>query len=574
MKGRRVLLGAAVVFVAAAALVAATGGVRVVLSGVRVSARSPIPFIGASAVATASWWWLARHGRRADLEAAWGWIEHRGAAIILSFSAMSALIAAVWATHSPSGSDPSGYLSEAAMLASGHLAAPDTLASLPGWPADPWLSTPLGWRPALTPGFQVPTYAIGLPLLMAVPHLVAGTWGACLIVAVSAGVAVWATGQTALRIGSPASGAIAAAALASMPVFLYQSVQPMSDVPVTAAWMATWALLTRDGRATLGAGLACAVAVLVRPNLAPLAIVPAFVVAMSARTRRDMAAFAVPVALAGVAIALVQWGWYGSPLRSGYGTASALFDIGNIGANLSRYGGWVMTSWPLVLLAPFGAFAVRRHRATWPLVVFAAGVVASYLVYAVFEEWWYLRFVLPALAVAAVLVAAALAAIFSRAPVVWRAPAMAVLVVALVATGVGTARSRGAFRLAGDEQRIVGLGAHFSGAMPSDAVIVAGEQSGAMRYLTARSIVRWDLSTPQRMSSALDALAAAGRPVWIILDSWEEPLVRERLPSSPVGMLDWPPAVEAGDIKKTRAWRLSDRQAFISGAPIDTVRLR
>ena len=44
-------------------------------------------------------------------------------------------------------------------------------------------------------------------------------------------MAVWATGMLA----GGAAGVVAATLLAFTPVFLYQSIQPMSDVPVTAA---------------------------------------------------------------------------------------------------------------------------------------------------------------------------------------------------------------------------------------------------------------------------------------------------------------------------------------------------
>ena len=65
---------------------------------------------------------------------------------------------------------------------------------------------------------------------------------------------------------------LAAILLAFTPVFLFQSIQPMSDVPVTAVWMLCFAWIQAGGRYDTVAGLACAMAVLIRPNLAPLAI--------------------------------------------------------------------------------------------------------------------------------------------------------------------------------------------------------------------------------------------------------------------------------------------------------------
>src|SRR4030095_9597229 len=65
-----------------------------------------------------------------------------------------------------------------------------------------------------------------------------------------------------------ATGACSAVLVACSPIVLYQSVQPMSDVPAAAAWMA--ALVSTSPRA---AGLWASMAILIRPNLALLVLV-------------------------------------------------------------------------------------------------------------------------------------------------------------------------------------------------------------------------------------------------------------------------------------------------------------
>ena len=111
---------------------------------------------------------------------------------------------------------------------------------------------------------------------MALPHAVAGTTGAVLVVVLSAGVAVWATGALAGRLGGGVAALIAATLVATSPTFLYHAFQPMSDVPVTAAWIVCWLQVARAAPAS--GGLAAAVAALIRPNLAPLAAVPWLVI--------------------------------------------------------------------------------------------------------------------------------------------------------------------------------------------------------------------------------------------------------------------------------------------------------
>ena len=248
---------------------------------------------------------------------------------------------------------------------------------------------------------------------MAIPHAIAGVTGASAIVIVSTAIAVWATAMLAMQLAGGGAGIIAAALLALTPVFLHQSIQPMSDVPVTAAWMLCFVVAASEPQHLVRESI-CALAVLIRPNLAPLAIVPLWLAA-------NRMAFAIPVAIAGAGLAVMQWLWYGSPLRSGYGSAEQLFAVANIAANASRYFGWVIAAAPLMLLSVLGVTRLKGSRFVQGLLAFAALVIGAYLVYAVFDDWSYLRFLLPALAVFAILAAVGLLPIIDRAPAEFRA---------------------------------------------------------------------------------------------------------------------------------------------------------
>ncbi len=569
---RRSLLSIAAVLAAIAVLLAVSGGVRATVGGLRISARSPVAAAIAALTAAALWWLLARRARAvdADLDFAWSAIDRHSAWLVVAFALISASVATIFATNSASGADASGYLSQAALLASGRLFYPDELSL--GAAIDPWITSPLGWRPTIYPGLQAPTYPPGLPLLMAFTGPVLG---ASLLVALSSGVAVWATGALATRLAGGLAGVLAAILIATSPVFLFQSLQPMSDVPVTAAWMLTWVLLLKPGggsrEAGVGAvlaGIACAMAVLIRPNLAPLAAVPLFVIGQNLRR---LVAFSLPVALAGAVLLWLQWRWYGSPWRSGYGTADELFAIGNIGANASRYLAWLITTSPGLLMALGGFALLWRHTATKVLAAFAVLVVTAYLVYAVFDVWSYLRFLLPALAVSAVFASAAIAAGLHRLPTRLRLIAVLAVALGLTAHGVSQARALDTFRLA-DQQHRVSRVAGFVAALPTDAVIVAGEQSGSLRYYTGRSILRWDAASADALSTAIAAVTAAGRPVVVALDAWEHEPFRARHGGVAAVTLEWPPAFEAGTSHRTRVWRLGDREKFLRGEVLVTER--
>jgi hypothetical protein len=289
---RQTLLFIAVVLAATATVLAVSGGFRTTVGGLRISMRSPLPIAILSVILFAIWYVTARREASVarDLDCAWAGLN-RHSTFVAATALAAVVMTGVFATSSAAGADASGYISEAWMLGSGRLFQADELADVRRG-NDPYLTSPLGWRPS-GEDRQAPTYPPGLPALMAIPHAIAGVTGASALVILSAGIAIFATGRLAFLLGGNIAAVIAAAFIAFTPVFIYQSIQPMSDVPVTAAWMLCFVMLGRGGSADLFAGLACGLAVLIRPNLAPLAIVPLFIARRRVR-------FAIPVAIAGV----------------------------------------------------------------------------------------------------------------------------------------------------------------------------------------------------------------------------------------------------------------------------------
>ena len=212
-----------------------------------------------------------------------------------------------------------------------------------------------------------------------------------------------------------------------------------------------------------------------------------------------------------------------------------------------------------------------RHTATKALAAFAVLVVTAYLFYAVFDVWSYLRFLLPALAVSAVFASAAIAAGLQRLPTRLRLIAVLAVALGLLAHGVSQARALDTFRLADQQHRVFRV-AEFVAALPTGAVIVAGEQSGSLRYYTGRSILRWDAASADALSTAIAAVTAAGRPVVVALDAWEHEPFRARHGGVEAVTLEWPPAFEAGTSHRTRVWRLGDREKFLRGEVLVTER--
>ena len=142
------------------------------------------------------------------------------------------------------GADSAGYLAQAARWRDGQLHVPLPLA-IPGI-ADPWVQSGLGLRPVAAGDATVPTYPPGLPWLEAVALRLGGEFAAVRglpwLAAMVGLVAAWLIAVP--RTGYPGA-ALVVTSLATLPPFLYQALQPMSDVPALAAWLLALALASR-----------------------------------------------------------------------------------------------------------------------------------------------------------------------------------------------------------------------------------------------------------------------------------------------------------------------------------------
>jgi hypothetical protein len=201
-----------------------------------------------------------------------------------------------------------------------------------GWPFSEWTLSPLGYRPGLEPHTIVPTYSPGLPLLMAAAIAVLGSSGPFVVVPLLGGLGVLLTFLVGTRLFGRGVGFVASAWLAASPAFLFQLMWPMSDVPALTGW--TLALLFALLEPPFATGLAAGCAVLIRPNLAPLAV-PLLLLSIRPVEwdRRSLVAWSRRAVAAGagllpavLAVALFYDHLFGSPLRSGYGSASSIYD--------------------------------------------------------------------------------------------------------------------------------------------------------------------------------------------------------------------------------------------------------
>jgi hypothetical protein len=522
-------------------------------------------------------------GRAAFLDAAssiWTFVDGHALAIATVVAAATAGVGVGYGTYSASGSDASGYISEAQLLSSARLTADEPLARQVVWPNATWAFAPLGYRPGSAAGELVPTYPAGLPLSIAPVRLLENELAAYLVVPFLGAFAVLCSYALGARLHSRPAGIAAAALLSTSPVFLFQLVQPMSDVAVTAWWaLALVFALSAVPGSPLAAGAAAGMAVLTRPNLLPLAAIVALSVVNWPRgrhdrrlRRRNVIAFAVGIAPALGVFVFLQWRLYGSPFLSGYGSAGELFAADNIAPNISRYAERIVHGERAALgLATFAALLllVRRGRGEdgpslkRPLVMptLAAGMVAVlYMPYAVFAEWSYLRFLLPAFPLLFVLLGALLVNASLRLPQPIRGLVFVAALTIACSLNVVLAGHEQAFNLRRYESRYRMAGNYLKAALPPDAIIVAVQESGSARYYVDVPILRWDLLDVD-LDTALAAARAIGRHPVLLVEDWETPDLRMKFPTSANARLDWPARAEFGDETRVRLFDPIDRGA-------------
>ncbi len=304
-----------------------------------------------------------------------------------------------WNTRVGGGADSYGYVSQADLWLKGTLAIPQPWVSQVPWPSAGRTFAPFGYRPrGVRDGEEivadhttiVPAYSPGLPMLMALAKSLAGHCQIFSVVPLSAGVLVLATFGIGRRLGSSAAGLLAAWFVATSPTVLMMVVQPMSDVPVAAAWaVALWCLLRNTVGSTFAAGVAAGLAVLIRPNMAPMtAIAVPGLAVMAWRARGDerrRSIYRTGAYVAGLASLLVPWAW-GPPNRD------RVWILGLFAAPTAfvwiqyffygQFDAWwhlrfLLTAWPAILLgtAMVMTWPARAGRRGWATAALVAGLI-------------------------------------------------------------------------------------------------------------------------------------------------------------------------------------------------------
>jgi hypothetical protein len=475
-------------------------------------------------------------------------------------------------TFAVGGSDSSCYALMAQAFASGETQPTSPLARDAPWPDAQRTLAPGGFIPSpVRRDAASPICAPGMAVLMAPLAILFGRDAIFWLVPLSGGVLVWSAFAMTRRLAGTVAGATAAILTATSPIVLFQVVQPMNDVLAAALWMAALALVIDRRPGFSIAGLLVGLAILVRPNLAPLALV---IVAAPFLLKWPRPVRAIAIMMAAALPGAITMLWlnrrlYGSVMASGYGDATQLFSAANITHNLANFGGALLETQylvPLIGLAAPAMFADDRRRIAVLLLSGAVTVALIYSLYQPYPEWWYLRFLMPALVLLLILASAVGVSLASRARMGGLVPLVAVMLALL---GTRAAGERQAFELHRLEGRYRDTAALVSDELPDNAVLITVWQSGGVRFHANREAVMWDALDPAWLDRAIGWLQAHGRQPYLLFERREEPEFRRRFRGhAGYGALDWPPRFDLD--RQIRIYDPADRERFLAGEKYPT----
>jgi hypothetical protein len=582
---RRLALAAAVFGAVWTAALVLFGGFDVTVAGVGVTSHSPLrPFLWASLAFAL---FAAVNGLQATADQL-----RRFAARIDPRLVVAALV--IWTvgnalargTTVGLGADAYGYVSQADLWAEGTVRQPQPWVEQVPWPNAGWTFSPLGYRPDESRGRAelVPTYSPGLPMLMALAKRIAGHCAMFWIVPLSGGLLVWATYALGRRFGSPGAGLIGAWLVATSPAVLLGLMRPMTDVPVAAVWAAAFVVVLAPGLGwSFLAGALAGLAVLIRPNLLPLAaILGGWILvrmprdAPAGRTAKaaSLAAFAAGLAPGLIVTAAVFNTLYGSPFVSGYGTLAQQVAWPNVVRNFRNYSAWLIDSQSFLVLAGIAALfvPVRRlwpgvtdRRVFWITGLFSVALWAQFCLYLVFEDWGYLRFLLPFWPLVMLgMGSVAMAGLRSERalPVL----AAAWLVLGLGVRGREVAAARGVFDQWPGDSDYAGAARAVEAVTDPNSVVLALLHSGTVRYYGGRVTMRYDILDREWLDRAVAWLTARGVHVYALLDqavidnhASEVEYFRQRFSGQQtVGRLSAPPVLTYQGTRPIFLYALSD----------------
>jgi hypothetical protein len=184
------------------------------------------------------------------------------------------------------------------------------------------------------------------------------------------------------------------------------------------------------------------------------------------------------------------------------------------------------------------------------LLAYIAVVFGCYLFYIPFDDWWYLRFVIPAMPAMFVLSVDAIRQCAGR----WGARVHAIAASVFIALSLAHAIVYGLehtiFEIGEGEQKYADVGRYLARTLPPGTVVISGLHGGSIRLYANLRTLRVDLLDGAWLDRAIDYLKSEGPSPYIVLEGSEVQNFRRRFASQKaVALVDRPAvAVHSRDV--------------------------
>jgi len=191
---------------------------------------------------------------------------------------------------------------------------------------------------------------------------------------------------------------------------------------------------------------------------------------------------------------------------------------------------------PIIIAAP--AVLVLARARPRPVAVLASWALAYVGFYSAYrwthEDWWFLRFLLPAVPALIVSGLLAVAACFETLrrsmPGLLMSTMAALLVMASLGAEATQAYALDAWSIGRGERKYERACDWLNANAPRDSVVIASQFSGALFYFTGFAVLRADQIDPATADRIISAARAAHRPLYAVFFTFEEPLL-SRIPA-------------------------------------------
>ena len=518
-------------------LVWLAGGVDLRMAGLAITSHDPIRPAIAGLVLASLYVWLARRGGWRD-DVAFVRRTATPARLALATTIASAAVAFAFRATTAGGSDAYGYVTHADAWLAGPFTTPVALARDAPWPRAIDTFTPFAQHPSPDGRGLLPVTSPGLPMLMAAFKMALGHCAMFWVVPLTTALFVWSTFVAGRRAVSDGAGLGATWLVATSPTVVSMSKSVMSDVPAAAFWALSIAGALRPTlQSSVLAGLAATMAILIRPNVVPLALwIGVWIMWRDWRSGTGLSrtlGFSVAVVPGCALVALMNAVLRGSPLASGYGDLGSLFTLANVPTNLTRYISWMVETQTPLWIAGLCALAIPWRR-LWPspgssrsaalLLGSVVTVVGLYVSYGAFDAWWFLRFLLPAWP--AIAIGTATLLLSPPHPALKGLGTTVLFAVGIY--GIVMTLRLGVFPPGEGERRYATIAEVVARHTEPTSVIITLQDAGPVRYYAGRDAIRFDLLDERWLDRAVQWLERQGRKPYFLLEEWDVAEFRRR----------------------------------------------